>query len=660
MDPSRYGSSAGQSSSSNPTGFYRGVVKAVDGDTVTVQVPRLFGGAQIPDVPVAGPALVVDDPVYVSFIEGRRGSLLAFASSGAAAVGDITAVTAGTNLNGGGASGDVTVNLDDDISLTSVTANLYGPVHLTVKNTSGGTLAKMTAVYATGSVGASGAVEVQASDNSVASTMPALGLLDEELDSGEVGSATVFGVIRLVDTDTPGWAANDSLYINGSGALQNTRPTSGLIQKIGRVVRVHASTGEILVMGAGRTNDTPHPIYADSTGTRVGINDLNPSYTLDVTGVINATTNVQAPKLNGDLIGPWSGDDLGIGAGETVNYMSGNISGEHLWLGAENNIYLVKSPDNWASGWAGRYETRLTPLSDGSLQIGTAYGNIEIGPKNSSWCHIYTDRGAFYFDEEINMGGGSTVRGNLTVNDWAGFNASPTTNIPVRAYQGTLTYASNDTTAYRAEGNWGGAYGFAEGSGRAMMISPGGNTWELYVGGTSSSWGTLAIGVNSSGSVNVPGALSKGSGSFRIPHPLPALSGTHDLVHSFVEAPQADNIYRGKATLVAGASESTVSVNIDTAAGMTDGTFVLLNRDVQAFTSNEDSPCGVYSSISGNVLTITGEHADCDHVVSWMVIGERQDQHMYDTAWTDVDGRVIVEPAHVETDYAALQAGYDA
>jgi hypothetical protein len=27
-----------------------------------------------------------------------------------------------------------------------------------------------------------------------------------------------------------------------------------------------------------------------------------------------------------------------------------------------------------------------------------------------------------------------------------------------------------------------------------------------------------------------------------------------------------------------------------------------------------------------------------------MVIGERKDQHMYDTTWTDDDGKVIVEP----------------
>jgi hypothetical protein len=28
-----------------------------------------------------------------------------------------------------------------------------------------------------------------------------------------------------------------------------------------------------------------------------------------------------------------------------------------------------------------------------------------------------------------------------------------------------------------------------------------------------------------------------------------------------------------------------------------------------------------------------------------MVVGERQDQHMLDTNWTDENGKVIVEPA---------------
>ena len=42
------------------------------------------------------------------------------------------------------------------------------------------------------------------------------------------------------------------------------------------------------------------------------------------------------------------------------------------------------------------------------------------------------------------------------------------------------------------------------------------------------------------GSLEVTGTLTKGGGSFRIPHPLPALKDTKDLVHSFVEGPQMD------------------------------------------------------------------------------------------------------------------------
>jgi hypothetical protein len=47
------------------------------------------------------------------------------------------------------------------------------------------------------------------------------------------------------------------------------------------------------------------------------------------------------------------------------------------------------------------------------------------------------------------------------------------------------------------------------------------------------------ITMNNLGNMSVSGALSKGSGSFKIDHPLPSKSNTHNLVHSFIEAPQA-------------------------------------------------------------------------------------------------------------------------
>jgi hypothetical protein len=151
---------------------------------------------------------------------------------------------------------------------------------------------------------------------------------------------------------------------------------------------------------------------------------------------------------------------------------------------------------------------------------------------------------------------------------------------------------------------------------------------------------TNVLNISKTGAVDVPGSLSKGSGSFKINHPLPEKKDTHHLVHSFTESPQADLLYRGKITLVNG----TATVNIDTVAGMTEGTFVLLNREVQCFTTNETGWTAVKGSVSGNTLTITAQDNTCNDIISWLVIGERQDQHMYDTEWTDENGKVIVEP----------------
>lgn len=151
--------------------------------------------------------------------------------------------------------------------------------------------------------------------------------------------------------------------------------------------------------------------------------------------------------------------------------------------------------------------------------------------------------------------------------------------------------------------------------------------------------GNVGIGTTApTSTLHVNGSVSKSSGSFRIDHPIKP--ETHDLVHSFVEAPQADLIYRGKVDLVDGSA----TVNIDTAAGMTEGTFELLNREVQCFTSNESGWTNVRGSVSGNILTIEAEDNNSSDTISWLVIGERQDQHMYDTEWTNENGKVIVEP----------------
>ena len=136
------------------------------------------------------------------------------------------------------------------------------------------------------------------------------------------------------------------------------------------------------------------------------------------------------------------------------------------------------------------------------------------------------------------------------------------------------------------------------------------------------------------------GTIAKSSSTFNIPHPLESKRDTHRLVHSVIEGPQADLIYRGRVDLVDGSAE----IDIDTASDMTDGTFVVLCRDIQSFTTNESGWTAVRSSVSGNILTIEAQDATCTDSISWMVVGERQDDHMMDTGWTDENGKAIVEP----------------
>ena len=139
--------------------------------------------------------------------------------------------------------------------------------------------------------------------------------------------------------------------------------------------------------------------------------------------------------------------------------------------------------------------------------------------------------------------------------------------------------------------------------------------------------------------LRVDGTISKGTDNFEIPHPLPSKKDTHHLFHSMIEGPQCDNIYRGKVTLSSGAA----TVNLDTVSNMTEGTFVLLNRDVQCFTTNETGWGAVKGSVSGNILTISAQDGSSTDTISWMVVGERQDDAVKKSNSTDSDGHLVVE-----------------
>ena len=127
----------------------------------------------------------------------------------------------------------------------------------TAKNKSGGTLLKGTPVHAITPVSSGQIVEVIAARADTASAMPATLVLDVDLDDEEEGDAIIVGFIQGVDTS--GFTAGDVIYVAPTGGYTNTKPVyPNLIQNLGIIVKVNASSGSGIVYGSGRSNDVPN------------------------------------------------------------------------------------------------------------------------------------------------------------------------------------------------------------------------------------------------------------------------------------------------------------------------------------------------------------------------------------------------------------------
>jgi hypothetical protein len=124
------------------------------------------------------------------------------------------------------------------------------------KNVSGGSLAIGTPVYQSGTAG--NAMEVQKALSGTAASMPAVGLLSSTLADEAEGTIVLSGFLQGLNTST--FSEGDTLYVSATGTLTTTVPAgeANLIQNIGKVIKVHASNGSVMVTGAGRANATPN------------------------------------------------------------------------------------------------------------------------------------------------------------------------------------------------------------------------------------------------------------------------------------------------------------------------------------------------------------------------------------------------------------------
>ena len=301
------------------------------------------------------------------------------------------------------------------------------------KAQAGEAISKGQAVYISGISGNTTIVSLADADD--AAKMPAFGVAAEAASLNNPVDIYTFGTLSNIDTSTPGWSLGDEVFVSTTaGTLTNTPPTgeSSLLQKMGKVTRVHASQGSIKVMGAGRSNATPNlnegrlfvgnssnqavadgTIHVDIANSRVGINQTTPTEALHVSGSILFNTNGDSTLISNKVASGTTGANIFIGGGgQSINGTTGGQSSFNVSLGSGS----LESNTTGGSNTSVGYQSLRNNTSGGeNIAIGYEAG-ITSTTNNSS---IYIGYGADAsvatgITNEIAIGSGSLGNGSNT------------------------------------------------------------------------------------------------------------------------------------------------------------------------------------------------------------------------------------------------------
>ena len=445
-----------------------------------------------------------------------------------------------------------------------------------------------SASFATSASNATNAISASYANNlTVAGTLTAQTLVVQTITSSVLYSSgsNVFGN-NIANTQT----FTGSVNITGSLAVV-TNGTEFQVTSTG-VNLGNALTDSHVISGSLRVN--PNGLFVSGSGI-VGIGTISPSASLHA-------------------LGPIRSQDSRGGSLPAVEISGGNISlYPYISVDQSNPMSFIT---------AGQYRMLITG----------ATGNVLINTTN---------------DRSFKL----VVEGTDNNNLMGSYNTTSGASLRMQSNQ-TMNYIVSATNALQFE------VGGAE---RMRIYSTGGlnilnSTGDAFCIQFNSGFKLRADSAGQMGIVNSGitayadlrvNNMTKASGTFRINHPLESLNETHDLVHSFVEAPKADLIYRGKVTLVNGEAQA----NIDETATMTEGTFEVLCRDVQCFTTNESGWDLVKGKVIGNIVYIESQNPNSTDEISWIVIGERKDKEIKESTITDDEGNIIVEPLKEENSF---------
>ena len=389
-------------------------------------------------------------------------------------------------------------------------------------------------------------------------------------------------------------------------------------------------------------SNAPH-MFNIPTGN-VGIGTTTPTELLDVNGNVKVGTSVVYSGFDGPAdmimdIGDYDiyADNIGTGSDNT-----------RFWLNAPDGGEMVLGPRG-AGQWLDNlwFRSKISWFDGDKLGIGTSSpaealhvagdirlnggGDIAFGDDNTR-VHESGDDLYATADDDLYLCPDGDVRIRADGgSDWAIFDSgnqrlgigttSPQTDLHVnggvRIDNGSLTVTNSPYGLEVASSN---VYGiWAKGNLGNQLHSGNGSAYALEVHAhtdTATNNGLLVYGqARVTGDLHVFGTLSKGSGSFKIDHPLEPAEKY--LYHSFVESPDMMNIYNGNVLLDEG-GEAWVTLP---------DWFEALNMEFRYQLSciGGFAPVYVAEEIADNRFKIAGGEAGTK--VSWQVTGIRHDPY---------------------------------